>query len=655
MLTLSLLLVMSAEAPATALTPSAPPMTRQQAFDAASKLAEEGKCAAAVAAFDALEARLTAKGGELVKAAVSVRKGTCLASLGRFEEAEPHMRAGIGKVAAGGPDFAAEAHRTLLMLGGLAQRRLDYDRAQADLLASLTVAATPANRFASLLRLSTITAFDPGEEPLSYTLEAFKLAESFDKADRKRAMAIAKSAQGRILLNRGLAKQGYAALKEALNLQGGLDLKVSLAEIDTRFDLATAAIVSGNENEAPMYLAYTGAGRFEDAPFATAENMELPYCGQVEGLTADRVAVVSFVIDDDGRVSQTTPVYSNGSRTVALAFAASVREWTWRPSDVAKIESFFRTGTRVELRCTNSAQGRADVSGLLSKPYAQWRDSVTPKGAPWVGSVVKVDVLRTELNVTDAGPSAAKRIILLQSLADHPEVNLQQSRLYASEARDLAHATKLPAAVLLSLDMQVIDLQNRQKRDRRSAALKLLGEPYLADQPQLLNAFRLLLGRGWFRSSQIAESEALLLAIGQDSRLTGEDPLRTAALLELASLTAHKGNLAKASEYFKSTGLTEEQCSLLGLSPRMRDGLAASDYPTTLTNLGMSSWIKMEFDVEADGRTINPRSLVSYPPFALSQHVGALTRSLRYQSSFRPNGSTACAAQSFTQSFRVIH
>jgi hypothetical protein len=68
--------------------------TIQQLFDRGTKAAAEGECKEAVGIFEDLETKPQVMRSPMVRAAINVRKGSCLIELNRLEEGEVEIRRG---------------------------------------------------------------------------------------------------------------------------------------------------------------------------------------------------------------------------------------------------------------------------------------------------------------------------------------------------------------------------------------------------------------------------------------------------------------------------------------------------------------------------------------------------------------------------------
>lgn len=150
------------------------------------------------------------------------------------------------------------------------------------------------------------------------------------------------------------------------------------------------------------------------------------------------------------------------------------------------------------------------------------------------------------------------------------------------------------------------------------------------------------------------DAEATLRRVADDSRLAEHHSLRQVALLRLANLTASDGKLDEAHAYFMKTGLSEEQCSLIGVNPAMRSsGASSSDFPMEALRYGFEGWVNLEFDINANGTTANARPVIAYPPFVFVDAASGMARDIRYQASYRPSDSLACSAYRETIRFQI--
>lgn len=645
-----------AAAPAEKAAVQAPVLTPQQLFDAASASAAEGNCTAAVAQFDALQARVKLRTDSILAGAVAVRKGGCLAVLGREAEASLQLQAGLPILTKAGDAFAGDvvnAHRTL---GKIALRRWDYATA-ADQARQALALLNGAARYRSLLDLALATMFEPDDEALHSVDEALAIARSRAQTSQDDIGTLL-TLRGRALFNHGRAEEAYRDLKEALQLKGGYTLKVALDDIATRSDLAIAATMTQHYDDARKATAYTGAGRLADTPFALARAMPLPACGSVSGLKPEDFAVVEFSLGDDGFISAVQPVYSPGGAAAARAFAGAVANWTWAPESIKDIKPFFRVLTRVEVRCSSAEQELPGLMAPMDGRFFQWADaSGSLKGIGKGDIRSTIQSVRQRLAEAEKNDDKPGQVALTGRLLVSP-TELPDYESLARTAFDRGVAAGVPDAALNWLKIRLALLGEWDGRSRLDGAAKkrllaLLTDPTIERDAMASATVRLLAARtggGWNDSAK-----PLLLQVAGDSRLPAGDPLRQIAFLRLAYLAASSGDVDGAQGWFAQTGLTEEQCVLVGVRPARRStpGEGFGVYPQEALQLGFAGWVKTEFDLDADGVPKEPRAVVAYPPFLFDEAATRMVRRARYERSYRPSGGMSCRANQERVNFRL--
>jgi hypothetical protein len=61
----------------------------------------------------------------------------------------------------------------------------------------------------------------------------------------------------------------------------------------------------------------------------------------------------------------------------------------------------------------------------------------------------------------------------------------------------------------------------------------------------------------------------------------------------------------------------------------------------------------LQFDVAADGKSQNVRSIVSYPPFVFSEAGASVVEGARFSKSYRPDGGLGCGGDMQRVAFRL--
>lgn len=634
--------------------PASAAPTLQQLFDQATKAGAEGHCADAVKTFEAIEQNAKAMANPTVRAAVDVRKGYCLAQLERAEEGEAAIRRGLPVLATKGAGFAEEVRQAHLALGQVAMLRFDYSGAAAEYRLVLD-SATGTDRIRPLMQLSQVTMFDQDGAALGYAAEARSLALA-DASFDKKARAAVQTQYARALLNAGRAPEAYAELKDSLRKQGGLTMKVGVSDLATRSDLAIAAWLNHDADSARNYLAYTGAGRFDKSPFERARDMTLPACGEETGLKPDDMAIIQFSLAEDGHVAGVLPIYAPAGRTAAVAFAREVSGWSWAPEDARAIPPLFRLTTRIEMRCTNAGE-RPDLTQPLAAAAAEWLESKGVADAGWktLPDARAAPLERAALAAARAKGDRPGMTAAALALVNNSVVRDEERRPLAIEATALGEALGAPPAVRAYLELQKSDLASGH-RERTAAQRALLARPDFHNDPLAAATLRLLIAMPGFRTSAPSDADALLADVVAAPGLPDRHPLKVAALLQRANLAAKNGDLAAAQRAFEQTGLTSRQCALLGLKPAVRStGDLSNAFPDTAQRLGFEGWVRTEFDVATDGKTIAPRVVSSYPAFVFDEAASGMAKGLRYTSSYRPEDGVACSAQDAPIIFRLSH
>ncbi len=622
----------------------------QAAFDAATKAAEAGRCEEAIAAFDRIAAGPAGR-NKTVAAAIAVRRGQCLRALDREEEAERSLRAGVGVLEGMPGSFRGEARDAYLALTQIGTSALNYDQALGDVDKALAL-SQGNERIIPLQMRSRLRRFDGDGAAIRDADEALAmLPADASKSDLANAQTFA----GRAYVAAGRVAEGGALLRKALANNGGLTLKSSLSDIAARYDLAQVALMQKQMDAAREYLVYTGAGRISEAPFASARSIEAPTCGTVPGLTPDSYAVVEFSLNDGGAVVSAQPIFVQGNRDVALAYARAVREWSWAPEDAAKIPAFYRALTRVEVRCSRGGEA-VDLTQPLALAADAWFETKGVQSFPAETTAAGLPRLRQAVTAND--PAALRAAIVL---ARSPLISDDERRASADRALALAASLSTPQALRTYAGMlrtESVRWPDRSASIAQVGALeRLSADPGVTADPlsQATVQLRAAELRRKLAGKQGADPaiDAMFAAVADTKALPEGHPIRARALLDLANAAAARGDYDAAQKAFARTGLDEQQCALVGAKPDMRrSGASPTLYPSELVQAGFSGWTRIEFDIAADGRTAGQRTLLSYPPFLFGDAAKRMIAATRYAPTYRPGQAVACAANA--QNFNFV-
>lgn len=249
-------------------------------------------------------------------------------------------------------------------------------------------------------------------------------------------------------------------------------------------------------------------------------------------------------------------------------------------------------------------------------------------------------------------PAAAVAALGLGAIIDPRPGSATLERM--DRALALANQGHLPLSVV-----NYLRIYREQAKDGTTAADKtkasfalLAADPEIAADP-LAQATLLLLsvpqGR-WAGKSQ--KTRKILATVADNTALGDHHPLRQNALLRLADLAVSDGDFALAHAFFERTGLTEQQCALIGVKPAARPLRGGgSYYPDEALRRGFEGWVRVEYDIDANGRTAHSRPIVAYPPFVFVDAADRMVKDVRYEASYRPSGGNACSANQNTVRF----
>ena len=646
------LLVMAAAGQVVAAPPAPTPATLQQHFDAATAASLEGRCADAIREFDLVEAKGASRQSALLAAAIDVRKGICLAKTGRPGEGENAIRRGLPVLIANGSEFAVDVRNARLTLGNIAEWKLDYDVAEREYLAAIEV-SQGTGQISPLLGLSRIRMFDHDGRALAAAAEARTLVLATREYGKK-DVADVQTQYARVLLNEGRYQEAYKELKDSLAKQGGLTNRVNLADIATRSDLAIAAMQTKDMDGARKYLAYTGAGRMPDSPFNRASVMDPPACGGEARLSPQDYAIVQFTLEEDGRVSGVAPIFTNGSRPAALAFAHAVSDWSWRSEDVKKIPLLFRYSSRVEMRCVK-APDPPSLTKPLQDEVEAWLLTKAVGEPEWgnISDAAALPLQRAALARAQAVNDGAATLQAALALVSSPVTAKDERAASLATAETTVARLSAPAPVQTYTALIALQSDEKSVAAYRKGLRELLVRAESTGDPLGAATLRSLIAAPKYPAGP-ADARALLDAVMAEPAIPANHPLKIAAMLAEANLLAAAGDLPGAHAIFDRTGLTAEQCALVGLQPALKhSGISSSDYPDEALSMGFEGWVKTEFDIAPDGRTIAPRAITAYPPFVFDDAATGIARDSRYRSTFRPEGALACSGERQTVNFKM--
>ena len=627
-----------------------PTTTVQQDFEAAAALDAKGDKAAALAAWEKLESRT--KPGSRSRGVALVRKSAALFKLDRSDDAVIAARGGLALLPAADPTLAEDRWRAYYDLGIIAQNALDYAGAGDAYRSAEAAGDTPSLKAASILALADVSTFtNPAVADAALArIDALAKTVSVDavlKADIARRHAI-------LLLNRGSYEPARLYAVEAVKQLGGMTSKTDLRDVSARSDAAIASLLAGKSEDARRYMAMTGAGRLTKGEFDPAVQMDVPPCGGEADLRPADMAVVEFTIGDDGIVRNVSPIYAAGGGAVALDFARAVRDWSWTPEQAKALPTFFRYNVRVEMRCSTLFE-RPSIGKFLDADMAAWLESkglslpAEERGADAVAVVSQRAALATAEAKT--GPNSIATLPSLYQLINNAVVGREETNALARRALAIAEAQGAPAIARLPLEISVRETASAdiwKNGAYARAVTPLLSMPVYENDPKSRATILLLIAESTRSRSRRA---VLLQQVVDVTGLAANDPMRVGALIRLASLQQQAGDTAMARTTFDQSGLSASQCAILDAPPRLVS--AGGVFPNEAMAWGFEGLTKTQFDVGADGKVINQRAVLSYPPFVFTKAGVQTMAGARYTKTYRPDGGVGCGGLSQNVRFRL--
>lgn len=618
----------------------APQTTVQQDFEAATALNSAGKDAEALAAWEALEKRVARNPRS--QAIARLRKALPLIRLDRLDEAAAATRAGLAALPASDATLREDRHSAYLVLGQIDKLALDYSGALASYHQAASLASTPTESLTALLgELRTATFVDPDAAVATgQALNGLMKANQLDPNSR----GLVYTALSELYLNLGRFEEARVAAGDAVKALGGLTLRASIADVAARSDYAIAALKMGREDDAREYLAYTGAGR-TTAEFGPAVQLQPPECGNDTGLTPDDSAVIEFTVNDQGAVTDSAPVYASRKGTLGLEFARAARGWSWTPDQLKRLPAFFRTRARVELRCSTAFQ-RPQISDYLRDGLASWlaSKSVTLADRERAGDAARLPRERAALAALEReGATSLKLVPALYALAENALTTPEEAVGNARRALTILEAAEAPPVARLAVQVRSAPEWGRgwhASRDYIAALDRMRTTAPYAGNVEARSVLALMIADA---AKGSARDRALLNGVADEPALPAAHPLKVGALVRLASLEQSAGAQAAAQAAFAKSGLDAKQCALLDKPPALR--FAGGVFPQEAQRWGFEGWTQVQFDIDAKGKVLGPRAVVSYPPFVFTKAGTATVASARFEESYRPDGGLGCGGK----------
>lgn len=618
--------------------------TVQDDFTLAQKALDAGDYASARDRFTTLLSRVKPDGRSA--GLVQARLGSALVALGDLPRAIALLQAALPAFGSPTAEDRAELLDAQLELGRAQELHLDLDAARRSYQAGRVTAAQIGEQPAGLRLAIARTALFDDPALARATLDEVLAGDLSVFAKRPEQLGELYSLRGRIELNDGQLAAAQGWFERALKTAGGLGTKVSLADLRIRGDLAMVHHLRGDRMAVAKYVAYTGAGGLDREGFAMQGDFPLPSCGPQTALRPEDVAIVELAMSSDGRVIGATTIYANRRGGPETLFAKAARGWSWRPSVAAKIEPFWRSALRVEMRCVT---GNADAQGSASSMRAlvqAWLE--TKRATPFATEgpdAASLPRLRAEMARREAahGAHSLEVLVVLLTLDGNNAVDPADRAAFAARAETIALKAGAPVDVATFLAANRIGWTESLRRSFEVPAKEydaLLLDLERRGAGDSLGANWLRLGRAERLQSRNdrAGARALLqriVATPVDKLPVGE-AIRQSGLLRLASLEAADQQLATADALVAATGLTPAQCALVDVQPlKTRGTVSSNDFPALAQSWGTGGYIKLGYDIDGSGKPLGVRTVIAIPPFIFNDGTEKAVARFRFEPIYR--------------------
>ena len=623
----------------------------QQQFDAAQALLDKGDARGAAAAYRSVLRQMpkaTADPKNRTVAIIRSGLGQALLLMGDTRGAMTTFEQALPAMPEATPADRQAMASVLQYLGRLHELNGDYPKAREALQRSLAMSAYPADHQVTMVTQLTLARVSVFDQPalairtLDAALPALhaKLVGA-EKGPARDTLGEIYALRGRVHLNRGEFAEARSWYQKGLSLAGGLSRSLSISDTRIRSDMAIVHHLLGEEEEVPRYLAYTGAARGKAEDIGYGADTPLPACGALTGIEPADMAIVEFGISSEGRVVGIQPVYATRP-AVAAEFARAVGKWSWRAEAAAKLDPFWRSAIRIELRCSN-AGSTPKLSDSLHPTPSEW---VKTQGAAFEVTLPDAEalpVLRRELatRIARHGETSPQVLALLVALASNAAIGEAERLDMLQRAAATGAAIGAPPEVRIWADVALARAAPQVTTrgawlSQARATLSEVVRRYDAAGPSsaLAAAFaRMELAATYDRRARgeadqlYSEVTSLPIAVLPDAH-----PIRQTALLQLASNAAAVSRDADAAALAQATGLTAEQCALADVRPVRAGGrISYTDFPSKALNWGLNGFIEVSYDIGVDGRPLNARTVMAYPPFVFSEATPAAVEKLRFQ------------------------
>ena len=118
--------------------------------------------------------------------------------------------------------------------------------------------------------------------------------------------------------------------------------------------------------------------------------------------------------------------------------------------------------------------------------------------------------------------------------------------------------------------------------------------------------------------------------------------------MRLASLKAAAKQFDEAEGLLQAAGLDPEQCELVDMTPiALNVRMSSDDFPKEALRWGFEGWVQISYDIDTQGRVVEPRTVIAYPPFVFGPATEKTASRFRYQPIYRAGKSISCTGYTF--------
>lgn len=618
--------------------------TPQALFDAAQAAFDRSDWPAAISGYRTALAAL--KPSSAAIPVIHARLAGALQRTGRRAEAETEAKLAIVRFVAQKVAKNDDLALSYVLLASLHRGAADNDLAISEYRNALATMTSDAP--AALLQpryglaMATLTANpDLAASTLDSILADAPVFASISKTDQANVL----SARAMAELNRGQAKLASSYIEKALTLTGRTTTKINIAQVQIRGNAALIYAKLGDEENVRQYLTYSGAGHLPDGSWLSAAEKDLPVCDSVIG--PNDFAVVDFTIGDDGRAWGANTVYASRPGPVGAAFATAVNTWRWQPDALAKLNAFWRASVRLELRC------------VTRPPLLTLNDPFRTATSDWLAKSGYDPALAKGVfdpHATGGAPVPAAFVALWKADGDRAVAAAGATLNAALVAANAPLDVRAYAIYLAATPQGVRGARSYQAAHARNLAAAVQAVDHIAGADHARAWLQAEYGLALEASYALAPAKTALQAVAALplGTLPADDPIRSLAVLHLALIDKRSGAPALADQRLADAGIDAEQCSLLDVRPVARNtDISSSTFPAEALRWRFEGTVREAFDIAADGRVQNVRTVLSYPPFVFGPATERAVGQFRYLPPTLGNQVLGCVGQTVNVSYRL--